>query len=178
MSVLKFLGLEQKDAAASAAAETDTVRRITDALDRLDPDRARYIAAFAYILSRVSHADLNISPEETRAMEQILVERGGLPEAQAILVVQMAKTQSLLFGGTENFLVTREFNKIATREQKVALLDCLFAVSSSDESISVTEDNEIRQITSELRLDHADFIAARSRYRQHLAVLKEPPGKD
>jgi hypothetical protein len=90
----------------------------------------------------------------------------------------MAKTQSLLFGGTENFLVTREFNKIATREQKVALLDCLFAVSSSDESISVTEDNEIRQITSELRLDHADFIAARSRYRQHLAVLKEPPGKD
>jgi hypothetical protein len=67
MSVLKFLGLEKKDAAASAAAETDTVRKITDALDRLDPDRARYIAAFAYILSRVSHADLNISPVETRA---------------------------------------------------------------------------------------------------------------
>ena len=173
MSILKFLGLDKKLPPASEA-DTQTVRKITEALDRLDPARARYIAAFAYVLSRVSHADLNISPEETRAMEGIIVERAGLPEAQAVLVVQMAKTQSLLFGGTEDFLVTREFNKIATRDEKLALLDCLFAVSSADESISVVEDNEIRQIASELRLEHADFIAARSRYRQHLSVLKKP----
>jgi len=175
MSILKFLGLEKKDSpAASATPETETVRKITHALDQLDPERARYIAAFAYILSRVSHADLHISPEETQAMERIVMDHAGLPEPQAILVVQMAKTQSLLFSGTENFLVTREFNKITTREQKLALLDCLFAVSSSDENISTVEDNEIRQIASELRLDHADFIAARSRYRQHLSVLKKP----
>ncbi len=176
MSIFEFLGLDKKPPPASEA-DTQTVRKITAALDRLEPDRARYIAGFAYILSRVSHADLNIGPEEIRAMESLIVERGGLPEAQAVLVVQMAKTQSLLFGGTENFLVTRQFSKIASRDEKLALLDCLFAVSSADQSISVVEDNEIRQIASELRLEHADFIAARSRYRQHLSVLqKQKPG--
>ena len=178
MSILEFLGLDKRPppvASSETATATETVRKITEALDRLDPDHARYIAAFAYILSRVSHADLNISPEETRAMERIIMERGGLPEEQALLVVQMAKTQNLLFGATENFLVTREFNQMATREQKLALLDCLFAVSAADQSISTVEDSEVRQITAELRLEHADFIAARSRYRQHLAVLKKPP---
>ncbi len=177
MSVWKFLGFENKPE-LRGSADTETVRKIVGALDRLEPERARYIAAFAYILSRVSHADLHVSPEETAAMERVMVEDGGLPEEQAILVVQMAKTQSLLFGGTENFLVTREFNKIATREQKLALLECLFAVSAADENISAVEDNEIRQIASELRLDHSDFIAVRSRYRRHLAVLKKLPGAE
>lgn len=175
MSILKFLGLE-KTAAAGTSPETQTVRKITEALDRLEPERARYIAAFAYILSRVAHADLKISPEETREMERIVTQRGGVPEEQALIVVQMAKTQSLLFSGTENYLVTREFNRIASREQKLALLDCLFAVSSADKSISSIEDSEIRQIVSELKLEREDFIAARSAYREHLEVLKKSPG--
>lgn len=184
MSIWKFLGLEKKEAVDSTSVDsasmdsvspaTETVRKITEALDRLEPERAKYIAAFAYILSRVAHADRNISEEETRAMERIVMEWGGLPEEQAIIVVQMAKTQSILFGGTENYLVTREFNAIATREQKLALLHCLFAVSASDESISTVEDNEIRQIAKELRFRHKDFIAVRLAHRKHLAVLKKP----
>jgi uncharacterized tellurite resistance protein B-like protein len=54
------------------------------------------------------------------------------------------------------------------------LLNCLFSVSSSDRSISTVEDNEIRMISQELRLDHSDFIAARSAFREHLEVLKRP----
>ena len=177
MSIWKFLGLEaaapkKKSQGTSVSAETETVRKIVGELDRLEPERARYIAAFAYLLSRVAHADLHISPEETHAMERIVRERGGLPEKQAILVVQMAKTRSLLFGYTENFLVAREFHKIASREQKLSLLDCLFAVSSADKSISTVEDNEIRKISRELHLSHQDFIAVRLNYRDHLAVLK------
>jgi uncharacterized tellurite resistance protein B-like protein len=180
-TILKFLGLSEGKAGAgeSGGAETETVRRIVDALDRLEPDRARYVAAFAYNLSRVAHADSKVSREETREMERIVRGLGGLPEEQAILVVQMAKTQALLFGGTENFLVTREFNRIATREQKLALLECLFAVSAADRSISTIEDNEVRKISRELQLEHTDFIAARSVFREHLAVLKKnlPDGK-
>lgn len=180
VSLLKRLfGVEDWEPSAPASsAETDTVRKITEALDRLEPDRARYVAAFAYVLSRVASADMEISPEETRAMEAIVTERGGLPEEQAIIVVQMAKTQSRLFGGTENYLVTREFNRIATREQKLALLDCLFAVSASDESIVSAEDTEVRKIASELGLAHGDFIAVKSRYREHLEVLKNERDED
>jgi len=109
-------------------------------------------------------------------MERGIMQLGQLPEEQAIIVVQIAKTQNLLFGGTENYLVTREFNKIATRKQKFALLHCLFAVSSTDEDISSEEDREIRQITAELKLEHKDFIAVRSDYLHHLSVLKKSKG--
>ncbi len=173
MSILRFLGLgERGDAPDVASGETDTVRKIVEELDHLDADRARFVAAFAYILSRVAHADMDISDDETRSMERLVVESGGIPEQQAIIVVQMAKTQSLLFGGTENYLVTREFNRIASREDKLALLDCLYAVSSADHTVSGAEDKVIRQIADELLLEHADYIAVRGRYRDHLSVLR------
>ena len=68
-------------------------------------------------------------------------------------------------------IVAREFAALATSGERLALLRCLFAVSAADESVAVREDNEIRQISRELRIEHADFIAARAEVRQHLAVL-------
>jgi uncharacterized tellurite resistance protein B-like protein len=169
VSIRNFLGIPDKHA---ATADTETVRKVIEALDKLEPARARFIAAFGYILSRVANADLTISPEETRAMERIIMERGELPEEQALIVIQTAKTRTQLFGGTENFLVTREFSRIATRDEKLALLDCLFAVAAAEDGISTTEDNEIRQIVNELGLSHPDFIAVRSRWKDQLSVLK------
>ncbi len=173
MSILKFLKLDPGQARSSA--ETETVRKIAGALDQLEPERAKFIAAFAYLLSRVARADLVVTPEDTAAMERLVMEQGGLPEEQAVLVVQMAKTQNMLFGGTENYLVTREFNKIASPEQKLALLHCLFGVSAADNSISTVEDNEVSLIADELRIEHRDFIAVRSKFRDYLAVLKKSP---
>ncbi|HWP85782.1 MAG TPA: TerB family tellurite resistance protein [Terriglobia bacterium] len=178
MSVWKMLGLDpQKLLSGGAgsraeAAETETVRKIVAALDRMEPDRARQLAAYAYLLSRVAFADHKISAEETSVMERLVMQRGQLPEEQAILVVQMAKTQSLLFSGTENFLVAREFGKITTREQKLALLHCLYSVCAADRSISTVEDNEIHKIARELQLSHQDFIAVRLHYRDQLAVFQ------
>ena len=179
MFILEFLGLSRpREVAgpgrAAASGDTETVRKIVTALESMDPDRARFVAAFAFILCRVARADLYISPEETRLMERVVMERSGLPEEQAILVVQMAKTQNTLFGGTENFLVTREFNKIATHEQKLALLECLFAVAS-DEMISTVEDNEISRICSELQISHDEFVSVRMAYRDQRAVFKKAP---
>ena len=170
MSIRSFLGFSDTHA---AAGDTETVRKVIEALDQMDPARARFIAAFGYILSRVANADLKISPEEIRAMERIVMERGGLPEEQALIVVQTAKTRAQLFGGTENFLVTREFSRIATRDEKLSLLDCLFAVAAAEGGISTTEDNEIRQIVNELGLGHPDFIAVRSRWKDQLSVFKQ-----
>jgi uncharacterized tellurite resistance protein B-like protein len=175
MSILKFLGLNiDQTRRDTASAETETVRKIVQKLEQLPEQQARYIAAFAYLLSRAARADLQIGADETAVMERIIMEQGGLPEELAVVVVQMAKTQNQLFGGTENYLVTREFERIANREQKLALLECLFAVTAADENISTEEDNVISQISSELRLSHDDYIAARSHFRRYLAILKPP----
>jgi len=176
MSILRFLGLNlEKETPSQSSSETETVRKIATALDKIEPARAKFIAAFAYLLSRVARADLDISPEEVRAMEQIVMQKGGLPEEQAVLVVQMAKTQNILFGSTENYLVTREFNNIAIREEKLSLLHCLFAVSAADNSVSTVEATEVRQIAEELRLEREDYVAARSAFREYLAVLRKDP---
>ena len=174
MSLLAFLGFGKPDPGAdSRASDTAAVRKILGALEKLDRERARYLAAFAYILGRVAYADREVGKEETTAMERIVMEEGQLPEEQAAVVVQMAKTQNLLFGGTEDFLVTREFNLIASHGQKMTLVACLFAVSAADDSITTVEDNEIRRVAVELKIEHPDYIAVRSRYRGHLSVLKD-----
>jgi uncharacterized tellurite resistance protein B-like protein len=173
MSILEWLGFgKDPSPSASDSAQTETVRRIVGELDALPPQRARYVASFAYILSRVANADLDISAEETRAMEEILVRLGRLPAEQAILAVQIAKTQSRLFGGTENYLVTREFKQLATVDQRQELLHCLFAVSAADDSISSAEEAAVKQIASELGFTHEQFAAVRSEYNEQREVLR------
>jgi uncharacterized tellurite resistance protein B-like protein len=173
MSILKLLGLGGAPA-TGGPGDTDTVRRIAAELDRLDPDRARYIAAFAYILGRVAIADRGISDAETRTMERIVTERGGLPETQAIMVVQLAKSQNRLFGGTEDFLVAREFGRMASYDQKLALLECLFVVSAADATITLAEDQEIARVALELKIEHSDVVRARLAHRDYLSVLRTP----
>ena len=174
MSLLRLLGLEKE---ANPQADTESVRRVVAALDHLPQEQVRYIAAFGFLLGRVAHADLEITPAETAAMERIVMQQGQLPEDQAVIAVQIAKTRTQLFGGTENFLVTREFVRIATREQCLILLDCLFAVSAAEGDISMEENNEVRQIASELGLDHREFIQVRSAWKDRLSVMKDLPGR-
>jgi len=160
---------------AEASAETEAMRAIGEALERLEPDRARFIAAFAYVLSRVASADNVVTRRETLEMERIVREHASLPGEQAALVVQIAKAQNRLRRGTEDYLVTRELAQMASPEQKRALIECLYAVSASDSAIVTAEENEIQGIARELKVEHRDVIAIRSRYRRHLAVLNEPP---
>lgn len=174
MSILKFIK-RNLSGGAEPPRETETIRKIAQALDQLEPERAKFVAAFSYLLGRIARADMVISPEETEMMERIVMEHGQMPEGQAILVVQIAKTQNILFGGTENYLVSREFNSIASHAEKMLLLDCMFAIAAAHESVATIEDNEISQIADELRIEHRDFISVRSRYRDHLAVFKDSP---
>jgi hypothetical protein len=101
-------------------------------------------------------------------METHVMDEGQISRDQAMLVVQLAKTSNLLFGGTANFLVAREFSGLATYDQKLALMRCLFAVSATDESISTSEEGEIHRLASELRIQQEDLVALRLTYRRHL----------
>ena len=173
MSILdKIFGFGGGRPADPATGDTDTVRKIVARLEALPVERARFLAAFAYTLSRVAHADLDISAGETREMERIVREVGGLPEAQAVLAVEIAKSQARLFGGTETFLVTREFKEVSSEAARRRLLDCLFAVSAADGGISGAEEAQVRQIASELGFSHRDYIDARVAWNEHRDVIR------
>jgi uncharacterized tellurite resistance protein B-like protein len=179
MGLLKFLGLGGGSAGAgggaSAEPETETVRRIAARLERLDPAHARTLAAFAYVLARVANADLAIGEDESREMERRVAALSGLSPAEAALAVEIAKSQSRLLGGTENYVVTREFRRASTPEQRAELLSCLYAVAAADGSVSSLENTEIGVIAEELGLSPAELAAVRSNWRDKLAVLRDLP---
>ena len=167
--LLRFLGLESD---GDGADDSGTVRRIAAQLERLEPDAARYLAAFAYVLARVANADLHISETETEAMQGILEDKAGLAAAEATLAVEIAKSQSRLLGGTENYTVTREFRELSDRRQRAGLLDALYAVAAADGTISSEESAEIGKVAEELGFLPEERNAIRARYREFLSEFQ------
>lgn len=164
-SILSFLGVTDASSGGS-----DVVQRIAAELDRLEPDAARFVAAVAFVLSRIAAADHDVTDDETRTMQRLVEERAGLPADQAALVVTMARTEQRLFGATDDFLVTRELARVSSYDQKLHLVDCLFAVATTDGRIRAEESDEISRIARELRVEPSDLARVRSQYRDLLSV--------
>jgi uncharacterized tellurite resistance protein B-like protein len=154
------------------ARDTETVRRIAGQLDALPVERARFLAAFAYILTRAAAADLDISHAELRSIERLVAEHGDLPESQAVLVAQIAHHQSLLYSGTEDYLVTRQFRELSTEADRLALLRCCYIVGAADETITAQESDTLQQIAKELDLDRDAVNVIRAEFAPKLAAIQ------
>ena len=175
MSLLRFLGIDVIGKQARERGDTASVRRIAAQLERLEPAAAKHLASFAYVLARVANADLAIVESETTEMERIVRSLASLSEGEATLAVQIAKTQSHVLGDTDNYVVTREFRRISTREQRAQLLQCLYAVAAADGTISGVETSVIGAIAEELGFTRAESNALRSEYRDKLSELRSDP---
>ena len=170
----RFLGLDRGqpdprlpsgDAAAplpDSAAETATARRnvLLGKILRIDVDKRDPVYVF------------DISDDETRLMVRFAVEQGGLDVAQAVLVVEMAKLQARTQGGTEDFVVTREFRAISTPEQRRALVRCCFAVEAVDGSISAEEASVVNEIARELDLERDEVNRIRDEFHDQLSAVQ------
>ena len=163
-SIQGWLGFSESTTAPEPALLGD----IINALDRLEPTRAQFLARFAYLLGRVARADEHVSDEETKAMEQLLAEHGSLPPDQAALVVSLAKATHAMHGVRADFAVTQEFTDSASYEERLALARCLFAVAASDARISTAEEAEVHRITNHLRIERPDLTKIRLHYRRAL----------
>ena len=158
--------------AGTAAGETATVRRIVARLEAMPPERARLIASAAYTLARAANADLDISDEETAAIERELQRNGALDEATAVLVTEMAKLQARTVGGTEDYVVTREFKALASATQRLDVLRACFAIDAANGTISAEETAVLNQIAGELDIDAAALNAVRADYHDRLSSVQ------
>jgi uncharacterized tellurite resistance protein B-like protein len=187
MVLRRFLGLGGNDTTPAASdvgvprpaapgGETATVRRIVAELEQMEPEQRRHIAGFAYILARAAHSDLAVGPDERSLMEQIVTDIGGLTESQAVLVVEIARHQTELYGGTEDYLVTREFKGRATDDQKKRVMEACFAVVAADHQITSGEYAELTQIADELDLTREELNVIRNEYRDQLTAIQRMRG--
>ncbi|HEX2484142.1 MAG TPA: TerB family tellurite resistance protein [Myxococcota bacterium] len=154
------------------SGDTESVRRIAARLAKLPPEDARFLAAFAYVMARLANADLEIDETESREMERLVAETAGLDAEEAALAVEIAKSQTRLLGGTENYVVTREFRRVSSPSERARLVECLYAVAAADRWITNVETTEIAAIADELGLAREELAAVRSRYRDKIAALR------
>ena len=155
------------------AGDTATVRRIVAKLESMPPEQARLIASAAYTLARAANADLDISDEETAAIERELQSSEALDEATAVLVTEMAKLQAKTVGGTEDYVVTREFKKLADDAQRIAIVRACFAVMAANGTISAEETGTINEIADELDIDEDVLRSIRAEYHDKFSSVQQ-----
>ena len=155
------------------AGDTATVRRIVGKLEAMPPEQARLVASAAYILARAANADLVISDEETAVMEEALQRDDALDEATAVLVVEMAKLQAKTVGGTEDYVVTREFKGLATYDQRMSVLRACFLIGAANGSISAEESAVADEIANELDIEPATLAAMRAEFAEQMSAIQQ-----
>jgi uncharacterized tellurite resistance protein B-like protein len=168
MSILQRLGLVS---ATLPPREYGLVEAIEQLLARLEPGRAEFVAVFAGLLARVAFADQEISDAEVSRVETLILGHGGLSLEEARAVAAIAKQKTLR--SAEPHLLTRQFSAIASAEQRLTLIDCLYAVASADDLIAFVEDVEVRRIADALLLPWSEVLKIRSRYREKLEELQQ-----
>src|SRR5688572_10084688 len=105
MSVWEWLGLAKADAADSG----NRLEEIESTLASLGAGRPRHLACFAYILTRPARADHEVTDDEAAQMRQIISEHAAVTDVQADAIVRVAREAARQSGGTDDFIVTREF---------------------------------------------------------------------
>jgi uncharacterized tellurite resistance protein B-like protein len=90
-----------------------------------------------------------------------------------MLVVSLARTSNLLFGGTADFIVAQEFAQGASYEEKLSLARCLFAVAAADRTISMAEESEIHRIVNHLKVLPSDLTKLRVEHKEFLPGLSK-----
>ena len=157
--------------APTTAGDTATVRRIVARLEAMPAEQARFVASAAYTLARAANADMEISDEETVEIEKAL--QAGVDEPTAILVTEMAKLQARTVGGTEDYVVTREFRNLASEAQRIDVLRACYAISAASGSISAEENAVVNEIARELDLDPAAVNAVRAAFHDRISAVQE-----
>ncbi len=151
----------------------ESMQRIVVELEGFEEGHARFLAAFAYVLARVAHADMEVDATEVAEMERTLGHVTDLPEGEARLVVQLAVHQAVDIGASDDYLVTREFRKMTGKAERVRLMRCVLAVAAADDSITSVESREVAAIGEELGFTRSEINGLRLEYRDKLAELKK-----
>lgn len=168
MSLLARLGL----APSAPPPEPGLLSAIRARLDRLPAERAEMVAAFAGLLMRVADAEDHVSEAEMAALRRLVAENARLGQDETEAVADLVASQLESVAGIEYSQLTRTMNAHASPEEKLRLLDCLYAVATADGVATVVEEEQIRAVARALMLSHADLIAVRQRYASRLEVLR------
>jgi uncharacterized tellurite resistance protein B-like protein len=175
MSFLRNVISRLNESSATSPGDGSSLKEIASVLTSQPEDVASRIVSYGYVLARIANADSNFRPEEEEKIYEILTQKNHMPHQEAMTVVKLLKQANTAFGGTENYIITREFKEESTFEERLDLLKSVFEVAGSDGEITSDEEAELKIIANELAIENRDFVAMRSQYNKYRTVFKNLP---
>ena len=134
----------------STSPAAEAVRETLRELRSMQPPVLHHLDAVADTLTRIADADEVITDRESDAIEELLVAEGGLAEAVAVLLVEMARQRRRAGDCGAAYAVTRGLRRSADETVRRRLVDAMITVAHADGRCSPPEIEAIRCIAAEL----------------------------
>jgi uncharacterized tellurite resistance protein B-like protein len=161
-----------------ATYESELASVIAGALPEADEDTRRLVVAVAGLLGCAGYADRDFSEPERRLVADLLQTIHGVGQAQAEAILAVLRQNILQVSTVEVPRYARALRQLGNRELRLQVLEMLLRVAAADDDISQQEVVFLRQITTSLGLEQADYNQLQSQYRDLLRVLKlDQPGE-
>jgi len=117
--------------------------------------------ALAALMIEVAEADYEDAPEEQAAILNIVKASFNLKDNSAEELIQLAKAEHSK--STDYFQFTRLINDHYSAQQKIDLIENLWRIAFSDQTLDKYEEHMIRRISDLLYVSHSDFMATKLR---------------
>ena len=122
----------------------------------LPEEKLYFICLVGTLMATIAHVDDHFDPAEKKALKRCLIDQFDLKGKELTLLFDVVEEQARR--GFDLYEVTTELNRVASFNDRVNLMECLFNVAIADGEMVHEEMEEIRRITKALRIPHKTFI--------------------
>jgi len=122
----------------------------------LPEEKLYFICLVGTLMATIAHVDEHFDPAEKKALKRCLTDQFALKGKELTLLFEVVEEQARQ--GFDFHEVVMELNRIASYNDRIHLMECLFEVSIADGEMAHGEAEEIRRITKALRIPHKTFI--------------------
>ena len=122
----------------------------------LSDERLYFICLIGTLMATIAHVDDHFDPAEKKALKRCLTDQFSLKGNELTLLFEVVEEQARQ--GFDFYEVATELIRVASYNDRIHLMECLFEVSIADGTMAHEEMVEIRRITKALRIPHKTFI--------------------
>ena len=146
---------------------------VASTLPEADGATQQIVTAVAGLFGCVSYADRDFSATERGAVQGLLQTIHGIDEAAAESIIRALQDNIVHISTVEVPRYARALKQLGDRDLRIHALDMLLEVAAADHEITQAEAVLLRQITTSLGLEQADYNALQDKHRDKLAALRD-----
>ena len=127
----------------------------------LPEDRLYFVCLVGTLMATIAHVDDQFDPAEKKALKRCLIDQFSLQGKELTLLFEVVEEQARQ--GFDFHEVATELYRVASHNDRIHLMECLFEVAIADGQMAHGEAEEIRRISKALRISHKTFIECKVR---------------